>query len=39
VKPTESKPTGKRAAALKKCRKKHGKAKKKCIKRAKKLPR
>jgi hypothetical protein len=37
-KPTESKPTGKRTAALKKCRKKHGKARKKCIKRARKLP-
>jgi hypothetical protein len=30
--------TGKRAAALKKCKKKKGKARKKCIKKAKKLP-
>ena len=30
--------TGKRAAALKKCRKKHGKAKRRCVRRAKKLP-
>jgi hypothetical protein len=33
-----SAPTGKRAAALKKCKSKHGKAKKRCKKRAKKLP-
>jgi tripartite motif-containing protein 71 len=33
-----SNPTGQRAAALKKCRKKHGRARKNCIKKAKKLP-
>jgi hypothetical protein len=32
------KSTGRRATALKKCRKKHGKRRKKCIKKAKKLP-
>jgi hypothetical protein len=31
-------PTGQRAAALKKCKKKRGKAHKKCVKRAKRLP-
>jgi hypothetical protein len=36
--PAESGPTGKRAAALKKCKKKHGKARKPCIKHAKRLP-
>jgi hypothetical protein len=30
--------TGQRAAALKKCKEKKGKARKKCIKRAKQLP-
>jgi Ca2+-binding RTX toxin-like protein len=31
-------PTGQRAAALKKCKKKRGKARKRCVKRAKRLP-
>jgi hypothetical protein len=35
---TATAPTGQRAAALKKCKKKQGRARKRCIKRAKKLP-
>jgi IPT/TIG domain len=36
--PAGKKRTGKRARALKKCRKKHGKAKRRCVRRARKLP-
>jgi CSLREA domain-containing protein len=36
--PTVTPPTGQRAAALKKCKKKKGKARKKCKKKARKLP-
>jgi hypothetical protein len=38
VQPTTTAPTGKRAAALKKCKKKHGRARKKCKKKANLLP-
>jgi hypothetical protein len=36
--PSSPGPTGQRAAALKKCKKKHGRARQNCIKRAKRLP-
>jgi hypothetical protein len=36
--PPSAQPTGQRAAALKKCKKKHGKARKKCTAKAKRLP-
>jgi hypothetical protein len=36
--PAQAGPLGQRAAALKKCKRKHGKKRKRCIKRAKRLP-
>lgn len=36
--PSVKSPTGKRARALKKCKKKHGKARARCVKKARKLP-